>query len=146
MKTIGLLKALALTHQADKMDKQNRLALQQCRLRELITYARENSPYFAKLYQGIDENSPLSEYPTTNKADMAKHFDEWFTDRSIARKTVNHFMTDLSNVGKKLNGKYLVYTTSGSTGTPCVVLYDDTTINVSSAIGVLRSFARKVKA
>ena len=132
MKTIGLLKALALTHQADKMDKQNRLALQQCRLRELITYARENSP--------------LSEYPTTNKADMAKHFDEWFTDRSITRKTVNHFMTDLSNVGKKLNGKYLVYTTSGSTGTPCVVLYDDTTINVSSAIGVLRSFARKVKA
>lgn len=143
MKTIGLLKALALTHQADKMDKQNRLALQQCRLRELIAYARENSPYFAKLYQGIDENSPLSEYPTTNKADMAKHFDEWFTDRSITRKTVNRFMTDLSNVGKKLNGKYLVYTTSGSTGTPCVVLYDDTTINVSSAIGVLRSFARK---
>ena len=146
MITIGLLKELALTHQEDKMDKKNRLALQQCRLRELITYARENSPYFAKLYQGIDENSPLSEYPTTNKADMAKHFDEWFTDRSITRKTVNHFMTDLSTVGKKLNGKYLVYTTSGSTGTPCVVLYDDTTINVSSAIGVLRSFARKVKA
>jgi len=52
-------------------------------------------------------------------------------------------MADLSNVGKKLDGKYLVYTTSGSTGNPCVVLYDETTVNVSSAIGVLRSFARK---
>ena len=143
MKTIGLLKALALTHKADKMDEQKRLALQQQRLRELIAYVRKNSPYFAKLYQSIDDNCPLSEYPTTNKADMAKHFDEWFTDRSITREAVDCFMSDLSNVGKKLNGKYLVYTTSGSTGTPCVVLYDDTTINVSSAIGVLRSFARK---
>ncbi len=143
MKTIGLLKALALTHKADKMDEQKRLALQQQRLRELIAYVRKNSPYFAKLYQGIDDNCPLSEYPTTNKTDMVKHFDKWFTDRSITRETVDCFMSDLSNVGKKLNGKYLVYTTSGSTGTPCVVLYDDTTINVSSAIGVLRSFARK---
>ena len=88
MKTIGLLKALALTHQADKMDKQNRLALQQCRLRELITYARENSPYFAKLYQGIDENSPLSEYPTTDKADMDKHFDDGFKDVSYTNLTL----------------------------------------------------------
>ena len=37
----------------------------------------------------------------------------------------------------------MVYTTSGSTGNPCIVLYDETTINVSSAISVLRSFAGK---
>lgn len=143
MKTIGLLKALSLIRKADKMDNQERLVLQQCRLRELIAYVKEKSPYFAELYQDFDENCSLSELPTTNKADMSKHFDEWFTDRSITGKTVEHFMSDLSNVGKKLNGKYLVYTTSGSTGMPCVVLYDDTAINVSSAIGVLRSFARK---
>ena len=98
MKTIGLLKALALTHKADKMDEQKRLALQQQRLRELIAYVRKNSPYFSKLYQSIDDNCPLSEYPTTNKADMAKHFDEWFTDRSITRETVDCFMSVLSNV------------------------------------------------
>lgn len=143
MKQIGLLRALALTRKANKMSNQERIALQQRRLKELIAYARKNSSYFSKLYKGIDKDCPLSEYPTTNKADMAKHFDEWFTDRSITRDIVDSFMSDLSNVGKKLNGKYLVYTTSGSTGTPCIVLYDDTTINVSSAIGVLRSFARK---
>ena len=143
MKQIGLLRALALTRKANKMSNQERIALQQRRLKELIAYARKNSSYFSKLYKSIDKDCPLSEYPTTNKADMAKHFDEWFTDRSITRDIVDSFMSDLSNVGKKLNGKYLVYTTSGSTGTPCIVLYDDTTINVSSAIGVLRSFARK---
>ncbi len=143
MKQIGLPEALTITHKADKMNAGERLELQQRRLHELIAYVRKNSPYFAKLYQGIDDNFTLSDLPVSNKADMTKHFDEWFTDKSVTRETVDRFMSDLSNVGKKLNGKYLVYTTSGSTGTPCVVLYDNTAINVSSAIGVLRSFARK---
>lgn len=143
MKSIGLLKALALTYQADKMDTEKRVSLQQRRLQELIAYVKKNSPYFAQLYQNIDEKSPLAAYPTTNKIEMAKHFDEWFTDRSITKEVVDDFMMDLSNVGKKLNGKYLVYTTSGSTGTPCIVLYDETTIHVSSAIGMLRSFAQR---
>lgn len=143
MKQIGLLKAMELTKKADNMIDDERYGLQQRRLRELVAYVKENSPYFSKLYEGTDETTPLSELPVTNKKEMMEHFDEWLTDRSITREQVEYFMSDLSNVGKKLNGKYLVYTTSGSTGNPCIVLYDDTTINVSSAIGVLRSFARK---
>lgn len=143
MKQIGLLKAMELTKKADNMTDDERYGLQQRRLRELVAYVKENSPYFSKLYEGTDETTPLSELPVTNKKEMMEHFDEWLTDRSITREQVEYFMSDLSNVGKKLNGKYLVYTTSGSTGNPCIVLYDDTTINVSSAIGVLRSFARK---
>lgn len=143
MKQIGLLKALVLTYKADKISNQERLELQQFRLQKLVAHVKKNSPYFARLYQDIDDDCPLSSLPVTNKADMTRHFDEWFTDRSVTRETVDRFMSDLSNVGKKLNGKYLVYTTSGSTGIPCIVLYDDTSINVSSAIGVLRSFARK---
>lgn len=143
MKKIGLIKALALTKKADKMSDNERVALQQKRLKELISYAKENSPYFAKLYAGIDENAPLSAFPVTNKKEMMTHFDEWMTDRSITKAKVEHFMSDMSNVGTKLDGKYLVYTTSGSTGNPCIVLYDESTINVSSAIGVIRSFARK---
>lgn len=143
MKQIGLLKAIALTRKADKLADENRFALQQQRLKELVSYAKNNSPYFSTLYQDIEASAPLSSLPVTNKTDLMAHFDEWFTDRSITREKVDCFMSDLSNVGKKLNGKYLVYTTSGSTGTPCIILYDETTINVSSAIGVLRSFARK---
>lgn len=143
MKTIGLLKAIAITHKADKMKKEDRYALQQRRLKELVAYAKANSPYYSMLYQGIDESSPLSSLPVTSKSDLMAHFDDWLTDRSITRNMVERFIADTSNVGRKLAGKYLVYTTSGSTGTPCIVLYDDTTINVSSAIGVLRSFARK---
>ena len=143
MKKISLIKALALTKKADRMGNSERVALQQKRLKELISYVKGNSPYFAALYEHIDENAPLSELPVTNKKEMMTHFDQWMTDRSITKAKVEHFMSDISNVGTKLDGKYLVYTTSGSTGNPCIVLYDESTINVSSAIGVIRSFARK---
>ena len=143
MKQIGLFKAMALTKKADKMTEKERQDLQQKRLQELIAYVKANSPYFAKRYQDLDETMPLSSFPATNKVEMMSHFDEWMTDRSITREKVDGFMSDTSNVGTKLDGKYLVYSTSGSTGNPCIVLYDDTTINVSSAIGVLRSYARK---
>lgn len=143
MKQISLVKAMLLTKKADKMTKEARKELQQKRLQDLIAYARNNSPYYAELYKGVGENPSLIDLPTTNKIDMMEHFDRWMTDRSITREKVDAFMSDLSNVGRKMDGKYLVYTTSGSTGNPCIVLYDETTINVSSAIGVLRSFARK---
>lgn len=143
MKKISLLKAIALIHKADKMTDKERYALQQRRLKELVTYVKANSPYFARLYEDIETDAPLSSFPVTSKVEMMAHFDEWLTDRSISKDKVEHFMSDLSNVGKKIDGKYLVYSTSGSTGNPCIVLYDDTTINISSAIGVLRSFARK---
>ena len=143
MKKISLIKAMALTRRADRMTIEERSALQQSRLRELVTYVKENSPYFAEAYRNLDAGTPLSELPVTSKAEMMAHFDSWLTDRSITKEKIDRFMEDLSNVGKKLDGKYLVYTTSGSTGNPCIMLYDDTTINVSSAIGVSRSFARK---
>lgn len=143
MKQIGLVKALWLVRKADRMTDEKRLDLQQRRLRELVSYAKNRSPYFAILYQDIDENTPLTALPTTGKAVMAAHFDEWMTDTSITKGKVEHFMQYSSNIGRKLDGKYLVYTTSGSTGNPCAILYDASTINVSSAIGVLRSFARK---
>lgn len=143
MKKIGLIKAMALTKKADKMSGDERITLQQKRLKELISYVKENSPYFAELYADVDENATLSSLPVTDKKDMMTNFDKWMTDRSITKAKVEDFMSDISNVGTKLDGKYLVYTTSGSTGNPCIVLYDESTINVSSAIGATRSFARK---
>lgn len=143
MKEIGLLKALAMTRKADKLTDEDRLALQQSRLQALVAYVRENSPYFSELYKGLDETPSLSDLPITNKSAMMANLNHWLTDQSITKSKIDYFMSDLSNVGKKLDGKYLVYSTSGSSGTPCIVLYDETAINVSSAIGVLRSYARK---
>ena len=64
------------------------------------------------------------------------------TDRDITLEKVESFIDNKDNIGRKMDDKYLVNTTSGSTGNPAVVLYDETTMNVVSAIAVLRSFAR----
>ena len=143
MKQIRLLKAMYLTQKAEKMTEKERKELQQQRLQELVSYAKTNSPYYAELYKDVGGKFALTDLPVTNKLEMMEHFEQWMTDRSITKEKVDDFMADISNVGRKLDGKYLVYTTSGSTGNPCIVLYDETTINVASAIGVLRSFARK---
>ncbi len=140
---MNLLKAMYLTHKAEKMSAQERIELQQQRLNDLVAYAKANSPYYKELYKEIGETFSLTNLPATNKVALMENFDNWMTDRNVTKKKVDHFMSDLSNVGKKMDGKYLVYTTSGSTGNPCVVLYDEATINVASAIGVLRSFARR---
>ena len=143
MKNTSLPKALYLTYKAGKMDRAQREKLKKERLARLIKYAKDNSPYYAGIYKDVCESTSLDKLPVTDKKALMENFDSWMTDRNITKNKVERFMSDLNNVGTKLDGKYLVYTTSGSTGNPCIILYDDTAINVSSAIGVLRSFPRK---
>lgn len=143
MKQLGLLKALRLTYQGSKRSGEERQQLQQQRLRQLVTYAKQHSPYFAKHYAHVGETFELTDLPITNKVDLMAHFDDWLTDRTMTLEKVQHFMDNKDNIGRKLDGHYLVHTTSGSTGNPAIVLYDETTMNVVSAIAVLRSFARK---
>ena len=50
MKRIGLIKAMVLTNKADKMRDSERVALQQKRLKELISYVKEKSPYFKQCH------------------------------------------------------------------------------------------------
>ena len=142
MKKIGLPQALMMTRQADRMSPEARQKLQQKRLQSLLAHARTSSPYLSEKYKDIPPDAPLSAYPVTTKQEMMANFDRYMTDHCVTRKKIDQFMSDLDNVGRKFEGKYLVYTTSGSTGNPCIALYDDSANNVSAAIGVCRSFAR----
>ena len=143
MRNMGLIKCLSETKKADSLSQDQLKALQIKRFNDLVSYVKTNSPYFNELYKDIPENSPIESYPTTNKQVMMANFDSWMTDRNITLERVKEFMSNKDNIGRLMDKKYLVYTTSGSTGNPCIVLYDKTAFNVSSAIGVLRSFARK---
>ena len=56
---------------------------------------------------------------------------------------MNDFMYDKDNIGRKWQGKYMVATTSSSTGNPLVMLCDKTVNNVMAAVSASRSYARK---
>lgn len=71
------------------------------------------------------------------------HWDDWVTDGTVTLQQMNDFMHDKDNIGRKWQGKYMVATTSGSTGNPLVMLCDKTVNNVMAAVSASRSYARK---
>lgn len=151
MKKISMIEAIYTSAAYQKSDAEKRKNIQLKRLSALVAYAKENSPYYNTLYHAVtpalnadsDVSSFLSALPQVNKIDLMAHFDEWLTDREVKLADVNEFMLDPDHIGRKFNGKYLVFTTSGSTGNPLVSLCDKTTNNVMSAVNLLRSFAHK---
>lgn len=72
-----------------------------------------------------------------------QNWNNWPTDRNVTLKEINDFMQNPDNIGRKWQNKYIVFTTSGSTGHPLVALCDTTTNNVMSAINACRAYARK---
>ncbi len=143
MKKTGILKAMKLCLDYQKMTDGEREQLRMARLRELVAYARENSPYYQKLYQDIPDDFQLSDLPPVNKRELMDHWDEWVTDGDLKLADAEEFMTDRNNIGSRLKGKYMVFTTSGSTGNPLVAVYDKTAENIMGAISACRSYARK---
>ncbi len=143
MKKISLVKGLMLCSQYEKMNEVDQAKVKDLRVRELVRCAKANSPYYKKLYKNIGDDFTLSDLPPVNKVDLMASFDDWITDQTVKLNDIQEFMRDLDNIGRKFRGKYLIFTTSGSTGNPLVALCDKTTNNMFGAINARRSFARK---
>ncbi|MBR0139831.1 MAG: phenylacetate--CoA ligase family protein [Firmicutes bacterium] len=143
MKNMGILRAMKLCRDYDKTDPAGREALREKRLRELVDYARKNSPYYRELYKDLPENWSLEDLPPVSKRTLMDRWDEWVCDRDLKLSEVERFMEDKSNIGSKFKGRYLVFTTSGSTGNPLVAVCDRTSNSVMGAVSACRSFARK---
>lgn len=142
MNKIGLIKAMQMCRKYPGMDLASRDIMRRQRLDALIGYARANSPYYAKLYEGLPDAPELCNLPPVTKPELMKHWDEWVTDRDVTISDAQNFMSTKENLGRKLSGKYQVYTTSGSTGNPLVMLCDSTTANVTNGISFCRAYAR----
>lgn len=140
---MSLISAMLKTYKGNNLEHGQVEKLQNKRLKELVKYARNNSPYFNKLYTNINKDYKLQDLPTTNKIDMMKNFDNWITDNNISMKRIEEFTQNIDNVGRMIDGKYLIFKTSGSTGNPATILYDKQNIDVSSAVAAFRTFARK---
>jgi len=140
---MNLISAMIKTYKGNHLSQEQIKKLQYKRLRQLVMYAKNNSPYFKDLYANISDNFSLNELPPTNKVEMMKNFDNWITDNTITMERINEFTKTKENIGRMIDDKYLIFKTSGSTGNPAIVLYDKQNIDVASAVAALRTFARK---
>lgn len=143
MNKIGIFKAMFLCWKYKNTNETKKARIRKKRFHKIVSYAKQNSPYYKELYKDIGDKLDISDLPPTNKKELMSHFDDWITDRSIKLSDIYEFMGDLDNIGRKLKGDYLIFTTSGSTGNPLVMLCDSNTNNVMGGISVTRSYARK---
>ncbi|MBA2395349.1 MAG: phenylacetate--CoA ligase family protein [Ktedonobacteraceae bacterium] len=93
------------------------MAHQREQLEELIERARTSSPFYQRLYSHLPEPIPsLQQLPPVTKPELMANFDDWSTDRAITRESANAFMADKTLIGEPYLGKYLICSSSGSSG------------------------------
>ncbi len=140
---MSLVAVMLKTYHKDRTSRKKLEALRQKRLKALVQYARERSPFYRERYAGLGADFTLSDLPPVTKPELMARFDDALTDRAVTGARVQAFMEDLDNVGRLLDGKYLVFKTSGSTGHPALVLYDKGAVDTASAVAAFRTFARR---
>ena len=107
---------------------------QRARLAEMVAYARVKSSYYRELYRGLPERiEDPTLLPVTEKKRLMDRFDDWVTDRDVTIDKVRAFISDPNLIGERFLGKYLVATTSGTTGTPGIFVLDDEHIRRGAA-------------
>jgi phenylacetate-coenzyme A ligase PaaK-like adenylate-forming protein len=108
------------------------------RLQALVDFARETSPYYSRLYRRLPRQGlALTELPPVDKGALMRHFDDVVTG-PVTRREVEAFAADAGRVGELLHGRYAVFSTSGTTGTPGWFLHDADALAVYDALELQR--------
>ncbi|UNO41383.1 phenylacetate--CoA ligase family protein [Streptomyces sp. MST-110588] len=111
------------------------LRRQRERLADMVAHARATSPYYRQLYRGLPERvEDPTLLPVTDKKQLMGHFDDWVTDRAITHEKVRAFSADPDRIGQRFLGKYMVATTSGTSGRRGLFVLDDRYMAVGSAL------------
>ena len=139
MKTLNPIQVFMDARRVTRGTPEMIAARQQKRLNELVAFARANSRFYAEKYRGLpDTITDVKQLPPVTKVELMERFDDVVTDPSIRKADVLKYIADLGNIGKPYLGKYMVWTTSGTTGTPGIFMEDKNWDAVISAVNVLR--------
>lgn len=118
-------------------------ARQAVRLQALVAHARARSRFYAELYRGVPAGplslADLSMLPAVQKSQLMARFDDWVTDPRLTRTGVSAFVADPANIGHDLLDEYVVFTTSGSTAEPALLIQDRRAVAVMFGLTYARS-------
>ncbi len=108
---------------------------QRARLAEIVTFARTHSPYYREHYQRLpDRVEEPALLPVTDKKRLMARFDEWCTDRDVTLAKARAFAENLDLIGERFLDRYILATTSGTTGTPGIFIMDERSSAVTNAM------------
>lgn len=93
-------------------------------LAKLLTVARTSSPFYQRLYSHLPEQLPAFQYlPPVTKPQLMTSFDDWATDRAVTLKSAEAFLADKTLIGEPYLEKYLICTSSGTSGHRGIFVY-----------------------
>ncbi|MCI9458270.1 MAG: phenylacetate--CoA ligase family protein [Oscillospiraceae bacterium] len=135
--------ALCQMKRNEKLSPAKLRALQQRRLRRLLHYAWEHSPYYREAFEkaGMTEKEldtvPLSALPPLDKSDLLEHFNRLVTAPDLEQGKLRRFDAMETADRRPFLGKYHLVHSSGSTGEPGYFVYDETAWD-TMLLGILR--------
>lgn len=112
------------------------LAQQAARLRQLLAQAQADSPFYRARIG--TQPVPLQALEPVSKAELMRHFDDWATDREITRVSVDAHLADPERLADAYLGRYLVWTSSGTSGEPGIFVQDERSLAAYDALDALR--------
>lgn len=139
MKRLTMISAAWDTWQATRGGMAAIQQRRQERFQFIVAYARQHSKFYQAHYRDVPETiTDVTQLPPVNKCQLMAHFEDWLTDPEVTRESVAAFLSDMSNLGTPYLGKYMVWTTSGTTGDPAILLHDANWVAVASGISLAR--------
>lgn len=139
MENISPLKAVMDILKVKRGKPEDILSRQQSRLTDLISFARSNSQYYAQKYSLLPERiSSLQQIPPVTKSELMANFNDWVTDPEVTIESVKEFVSDMSLVGQLYLERYMVSTTSGSTGVPGIFIQDKSSDTIMKTLMAIR--------
>lgn len=139
VETIGRIIGTSLRVTNSRGDYLSRL--QARRGAAVVRHARTASPYFRSLLREFpDAINDWSSIPATRKTDLMANFNDWVTDPRLRRDRLEReFLSKPELVGHSYLRRYRIFTTSGTTGSPAVIVHDRTSWTVFQLASRLRS-------
>lgn len=139
---LNLLRARRAVKDAHFMSRADLLKLQERRWRAMARYALEVSPFYRRHLAGIDlERCQITDIPPMTKELMVENWDEIVPDKRLRRAELEKFLHDPKNWGTLLHGRWMVSTTSGTTGPGFAVPHDIASVDWGHACQNLRNSA-----
>lgn len=109
--------------------------LRQQRLERLLVTALRDSPLYARRSKRA---RTLADIEPIGKRELMHHFDDWATDRRITLRGAEAAVADAAGVADAWLGRYLVWTSSGTSGQPGIFVQDAASLAAFDAIDALR--------
>lgn len=111
------------------------------RLAGMIAFAKRHSAFYRKRWGHLPDGHPdILSLPPVTKQELMENFPDWVTDPGVDREGVETFVSGPDRIGTRYLERYVVFSSSGTTGRPALFIHDECAASVYLALAVVRRF------